>query len=211
MDRRDFLKASSLFIAAGMVLPKAAKSMLARNSEQDNFSLEVICNNSDLATRLLENLIKKGNFGIGNFNYSEYPVAGAVMGDLVFVRNNELINYTLQNDNISNELKEIRNKLSLPSILYNPVRMRLYKNSGESINKIIVTQKGKIISKLNASEQDNYTFYGKAGKFTLDVKNQTAKVKETSCRHKICQNMSAIKKQGDYIICIPNGLHIFAE
>ena len=213
MDRRDFLKASGLFLAAGAVIPKAAKSMFSSKHfvDADNFSLEVITGNSDLAVKLLEDFIKEGNLGTGGFNYSEYPVSDSVMGDLVFVRDNNLIDYTTLADDTSNELKEIRKKLSLPSMLSNPVRLRLYRNSGKEVKEIIVAQKGKIIKRIAPDNIMEYNFYGKSGRISLDVKNSTARVSETSCKHKICKQMSSIKKPGDYIICIPNELQIFAE
>lgn len=213
MDRRDFLKASSLFLAAGAVLPSAVKSMVSSKykSGADNFSLEVITGNPGLASKLIEDFIKDGNLGRGGFNYSEYPVSDSVMGDLIFVRDNNLVDYTSMTDETSIELREIRKKLSLPSIISNPVRLRLFKNSGIGVKEIIVAQKGKIISRLNPEENDNYNFNGKSGGLTLKVNNSTAKITESGCKHKICRQMSTIKKPGDYIICIPNELQIFAE
>lgn len=214
MDRRDFLKASSIFIAAGAILPGVAKSMISSvrlPGDAENFSLEVITGNTDLAVKLLEDFIKAGNLGSGNFNYSEYPVSDYVMGDLVYVRDNNLIDYTKLTDDVSGELREIRKKLSLPSIVSNPVRLRLYRNTGKEVKRIMVAQKGKIISRIGSDESNLYTFQGNSGKLVLDVKNGTAKIKEVSCKHQICKQMNSIKKPGDYITCIPNELQIFAE
>ena len=210
MERRDFIKASGIFLAAGAILPGVAKSMLLNNNTE-NFSLEVITGNSDYAIKLLESFIKEGNFGKGSFNYSEYPVSNNIMGDLVFIKDNVLIDYTKSTDDISFKLKEIRKKLDLPSIVSNPVRIRLYRNTGSEVSKIIVAQNGKIISSLDSADSNIHTFYGKSGKLILDVNNGTAKVKDVECKHKICKQMSSIKKPGDYITCIPNGLQIFAE
>lgn len=213
MDRRNFLKASGLFVTAGMLIPKLAKSMFTFPyiGEVDNFSLEVITGNSDYAVKLLEEFIKEGSFGKGSFNYSEYAVSNNIMGDLVFIKDNELIDYTKADDDISLKLNEIRKKLDLPSIVSNPVRIRLYRNTGSEVSKIMVAQNGKIISRLDSSDSNIHTFYGKSGKLILDVNNGTARVKEVECKHKICKQMSQIKKPGDYITCIPNGLQIFAE
>ncbi|MCX6166335.1 MAG: NusG domain II-containing protein [Ignavibacteriae bacterium] len=213
MDRRDFLKASSLFMAAGILIPKVAKSMLAFpfGSDVDNFSLEVITGNSDYAIKLLEEFIKEGNFGKGSFNYSEYAISNNIMGDLVFIKDNVLTDYTKETDDISLRLKEIRKKLDLPSIISNPVRIRLYRNTGSEVRKIMVAQNGKIISRLDPADSNIHTFYGKSGKLILDVNSGKARVKDVECKHKICKQMSSIKKPGDYITCIPNGLQIFAE
>ncbi len=211
MERREFLKASGLFLAAGMILPKVAKSMLNSPFGTENFSLEVITDNPEYAIRLLEDFIKDGNVGNGNFNYSEFPMLNDTMGDLVFIKDNELIDYTKSDDDLSFSLREIRSKLNLPSTISNPVRVRLFRNLGKEVKKIFIVQNGKIISKLNLGESNIHTFYGKSGKLILDVNNGGAKVKDVECKHKICKQMSSIKKQGDYITCIPNGLHIFAE
>lgn len=213
MDRRDFLKGTGLFLAAGILLPKAVKSMsgLPFGNETESFSLEVITGNSDYAVKLLESFIKEGNLGSGNFSYSEFPIANNVMGDLVFIKENELVDYTKSGDDMSLKLMEIRKKLNLPSIVSNPVRIRLYRNSGNDVKKIMVAQNGKIISSINSDNSNEHTFYGKSGKLILDVNYGTAKVKDVECKHKICKQMSSISKPGDYITCIPNGLQIFAE
>ena len=212
MDRRDFLKASGLFVAAGMVLPKAAKSMFKSNTAgSDNFSLEVITGNVNLAVNLLEEFAKDGAPGGGSFSYSEYPISGSVMGDLIYVQGNSLIDYTRSFDDIGLKLREIRNKLSLPMVLSNPTRVRLYRNEGTDVKNILVVQKGKIISKLNPDNSGIYIFNGKSGKMVIDVKSNSVKVKDVECKHQICKQMNSIRKPGDYITCIPNELHIFAE
>jgi len=216
MKRRDFLKFSSIFAAAGMVLPSAAKSMFSKtakllNVNSDSFSLEVITDRSDYATGLLEQFAKEGGF-TGNLSYSEFPVAGSVMGDLVFVRNNTLLDYTKSADEFALKLREMRKKLNLPSMIENPVRLRLFRNSGSTAKDIIVAQKGRIIARIDPDENNRfYSYRGNAGKFILNVSNGTAKVSESECRHKICKQMSSINKQGDYIACIPNEIQIFAE
>lgn len=213
MDRRNFIKASGLFVTAGILIPKIAKSMftLPFRSEVDSFSLEVITGKPDYAAGLLEDFIKEGNFGKGNFKYSEFPVSNNIMGDLIYVRENELIDYTKETDDISLKLNEIRKKLDLPTIISSPVRIRLYRNTGSEVRNIIVAQNGKIISRLDSTNSNLHTFYGKSGKLILDVNNGTVRVKDAECKHKICKQMSSIKKPGDYITCIPNGLQIFTE
>jgi len=212
MDRRDFLKASGLFMAAGMVLPGIAKSMISgKTGMSENFSLEVITGNADLAVKLLEEFAKDGMLGTESIKYSEYPVSGNVMGDLIFVKGNNLVDYTRSFDDTGIKLREIRNKLSLPMVLNNPVRIRLYRNEGTEVKKIIVAQKGNIISKLNPGNSGLYTFEGKSGSLVIDVSDKSVKIKETQCKHKICQQMNSIRKPGDYITCIPNEMHIFAE
>lgn len=212
MERREFLKTSGLIAAAGMLLPGIAKSMLSGTLRKaEDFSLEVITDNPSYAVKLLEEFIKEGSLGKGSFKYSEYPVLNNTMGDLVYINGNELIDYTKSGDDVSIKLREIRNKLNLPGNISNPVRIRLYRNSSTETGNIVVVQNGKIISNLDSTKSGIHTFHGKSGKLSLEVNDNSARVKDTECKHKICKQMSSIKKPGDYITCIPNGLHIFAE
>ncbi len=113
-----------------------------------SFSLEVITSNPDYAASLLEDFAKSGNLGSGEMKYSEYPVVGDVMGDLVFVNDNKLIDYITASDEVSVKLREIRKQLRLPSVIENPVRIRLYKNANKDVNSLFVVQKGNIIKKI---------------------------------------------------------------
>ncbi|MDD5362033.1 MAG: NusG domain II-containing protein [Ignavibacteria bacterium] len=213
MDRRDFLKTSSMFIAAGMVLPSAVKSMLSKPAAKsaDSFSLEVITDNPDKASSLIQQFAKNGFQGYNDLKYSEFPVSGSVMGDLVYVQNGQLCDYTKSYDDESLLLKEIRSKLSLPSVLSNPVRIRLYRNNGSDLRKVFVARKGQIIQTLDPFTADSVTLHGKSGKLILNVNNGIINVSDSDCKHKICKQMSSIRKNGDYITCIPNELQIFAE
>jgi len=212
MKRRDFLKATSLAIALGAVNPlKVFSSVAGKMKSDSSFSLEVITSNPDYAASLLEDFAKSGNLGIGEMKYSEYPVVGDVMGDLVFVNDNKLIDYITASDEVSVKLREIRKQLRLPSVIENPVRIRLYKNANTDVNNLFVVQKGNIIKKINPEISDIYNFYGKSGKLVLNVSKGNAYVLESECRHQICKRTGSIKNSGDYITCIPNQLHIFAE
>ncbi|MCE1164263.1 MAG: NusG domain II-containing protein [Bacteroidetes bacterium] len=213
MNRRDFLKLSSIFVAAGVAAPAVLKSMTKKTLEvgTGSFSLEVITDNPEMAAALIEQFAKKGYSGYSGLKYSEYPVSGDVTGDLILVRNGQLVNYTVSGDEESMMLKEIRSKLSLPSMLSNPVRIRLYRDNGGSVSKLFVARQGKIIKTINPYSEDSVTLYGKTGGLVLGVSGGAAAVSKATCRHEICKRMGSINKTGDYITCIPNELHIFAE
>jgi len=212
MKRRDFLKASTLALAVGAINPLTALSSVAGKLKNDSsFSLEVITSNPDRAVSLLQEFTKSGILNSRKIKYSEYPVSGKLMGDLVFVNDNNLVDYTNSSDELSVKLREIRNQLKLPSILENPVRLRLYKNGNDDVKNIFIVQKGNIIKKINLDIHDSYRFYGKSGKMVLNVSNRNAYVIESECKHQICKNTGSIKNSGDYITCIPNQIHIFAE
>jgi hypothetical protein len=213
MKRRSFLKLSGLVMAAGALTSFSKVNAFSKlvKGTTENFSLEAIVKNPDYAAKLLEEFAKSGNLYNGLIKYSEYPIIGEVTGDLVFVSDNRLIDYTKSYDDISVQLREIRSKLSLPANLKNPVRIRLYKNNNDNISKLFVTQKGNIISNINPSIDDSYTYHGKSGKVVIKVNGGITSVTESECKHQICKKMNSIKNAGDYITCIPNELHIFAE
>lgn len=213
MNRRNFLKLTGLVTAAGALTTFNSVSAFSKvlKNAGDNFSIEAIVKDSDYASSLLEEFVKSGNLFSGIIKYSEYPITGEVLGDLVFIKNNNLIDYTKSYDDISIQLQQIRRKLALPSKLDNPVRIRMYRNNGETAKKIFVAQKGEIISNINPDINGSYTYRGKSGKIILSVNNGITSVTGAECKHRICKKMNGIKKAGDYITCIPNELHIFAE
>ena len=212
MKRRDFLKASTIAIAASALTPfKSFGSVLRKMNDKKSFSLEVITSNPDYAVSLLQEFAKSGKLDNGEIKYSEYPVSGQVMGDLVFVDNNNLVNYPNLSDDLSLNLIEIRRKLELPKMIDKPVRIKLYRNNETNPNKIIVTYKGEIIQKFNPLIDDSYSLNGSKGKLILKVSKGNAYVTEVDCKHQICKNTGSIKNSSDYITCIPNELHIFAE
>lgn len=213
MKRRNFLKLSGLVLATGALTSFKSVNAFSKVFKNDfeNFSLEAIVKDSDYAMRLLEEFARSGKLYNGLIKYSEYPVIGEVIGDLIFVKNNKLIDYTKSNDDTSTALQEIRNKLNLPSKLQNPVRIRLYRCEDSEAKKLYVVQRGNIISYINPAIDSTYTFRGKSGKLVLNVNDGKTNVIEAECKHQICKKMNSIKKAGEYITCIPNELHIFAE
>ncbi|MBS1493654.1 MAG: NusG domain II-containing protein [Bacteroidetes bacterium] len=214
MNRRSFLIASSMAVAAGTILPSALKALTKTgitSSTEENFSLEVITDNPDKASAMLEKFAKEGNFQTTNLKYAEYSVSGNAVGDIVLVKNGRLIDFTNSNDNLSQGLKEIRSTLKLPSLISNPVRVRLFTKSDNNASKIFVMQKGQIIKQIDPLSYGNYSFTGKAGITKINISESGVKIMDSDCRHKICSKMKAITKAGDFLTCIPNELHIFAE
>ncbi len=213
MNRRNFLLASTMAVAAGTILPSALKAIGKNNLpvSEENFSLEVITGNPDKASAMLEAFAKQGNFGMGNLKYAEYSIAGNAVGDIVFVRNGRLIDFTKSSDSLYEGLKDIRKTLSLPSLIENPVRLRLFTKSESEAKKVFVMQKGEIVKQIDMSMYGNYSFMGKAGVTKVNVSESGVRITDSDCKYKICSKMKAITKAGDFLTCIPNELHIFAE
>jgi len=58
---------------------------------------------------------------------------------------------------------------------------------------------------------DSYTYHGKSGKVVIKVTSGVTSITESDVSTWFVKKMNSIKKAGDYITCIPNELHIFAE
>jgi len=211
MDRRNFLKTSSKLVAAGALLPSAVKAVFSKSGTEESFSLEVITDNADKASAMLEALAKNGNLGTTDLKFTEYPIAGDVVGDIVFVKNGRLFDFTNSSDAISLGLKEVRKSLNLPALISNPVRVRLYRKTYQDMSKVFVMRKGEIIKQVDFNSYGAFSLNGKSGLTKIDVSVSGIRVLDSECRHKICRQMKTISKSGDFITCIPNEIHIFAE
>ena len=211
MNRRDFLKVSGVAIAAGTVLPSIVKAGLLTSVTEDNFSLEVITDQPEKASALLERFAKNGSLGTGNLSYAEYPIAESVVGDIVFVKNGKLFDLINSSSDLANGLKDIRKELKLPSLISNPVRVRMFRKSEGKAKEIFVMRKGEIIGKFDPNSFGTFDVTGRSGNTKISFSENGVRVLDSECKHKICAKMRAITKSGDFITCIPNQLHIFAE
>jgi len=213
MERRSFLKASALIAALGAMTPLKSVNAFAGKIMDDGqaFSLEAIVSDADYAEKLIEQFAKENLSTFKTLKYSEIPIQGSTSGDLVFVKNNSLINFTNANDDASLELSEIRKKLLLPRVIENPVRIRLYTENNSIAKNFVVVQNGKIAAKINSESSSSYNFYGKTGKIVLNISEGKAQITESGCAHGVCMKRGSINKSGEYIACIPNQFQVFAE
>lgn len=211
MNRRDFIKASSMIVAGGSLIPASLKSASGKSDFEENFSLEVITDKADKASLLLESFAKYGNLGNSGIKFAEYPVGGDVIGDLVLVKSGRLFDFINSTDEMSAGLKEIRSSLGLPSLISNPVRLRLFRNEGQNAGKIFIMRNGLIIKHLDPQSYGNFKIEGKSGMTIISVQKTGVSISDSECKYKICKQMKPIRRSGEYITCIPNELHIFAE
>jgi hypothetical protein len=214
MDRRNFLKTSTFILASASIAPALlnSKKLFATQKEKVNFSFNIVTNNEDRAITLGEQLIKEVYPDAGKIMFREYSIAGTHTGDIVYVKNNRLINYKSDVNNVSSELREIAKELELPRKIENPACIRFYTEHDDEAKRFLVFHKDILIQKIEPSiSRKTYAVQGSKGKLVIETSNNKAKVIDSSCTHKTCMSMKSIGRSSEYIVCIPNEVQIIGE
>ena len=213
MNRRDFLKYSSLMIpataAVGMVNP-FTKNVFAAVKKNETFSLSVITDQPSRTIHTIEQAIKKSEFGSSSLQFTEYRLSGRHIGDIALVKSRRLINYHKGSDDFSLLLDESARSLSLPRTLDNPMLLRFSSQPENSVPGSVNIFRGEtLIKQLSLNNDiDNYKIDGLKGNVNIRIKDKSVKVIEASCKHKTCMNMSAISRAGENLVCVPNQINI---
>jgi hypothetical protein len=213
MNRRNFIKTSSLLLAIPVVLPVTGKlnKFLSSKVNAKSFSLNVITSNADEALPELQEFISSLGLEKGIIKYSENKLSGIYKSDLTYVENNRLINYKTNKTDLTSKLSSLQKKLNLSSEINDPVLIKMYNFNFVKAKELYVYNGEKLQQKITLTDDErHYTIKGPYGELTLEVKNFKAKVLESSCTHKTCMKMDAISYSGDSLICIPNRMNITA-
>lgn len=213
MDRRNFLKQCAL-IASGFSVSKGValwpNSLFAKQIYLENFSLALITNKHDKAILKVEGLIKNLNLKNKNIKFSEYSMAGNHVGDIVLIRDNNLINFRAAHDDLSQHVLDISRELDLPQSLQNPVFMKFDTESNSlTPNFINVFHKNVLIDQFDINvDRDSHPIKGSKGLVIISIKNKSVRIISSSCKHKTCVKMRSINKPGQNLVCIPNEIRI---
>jgi len=216
MNRRNFLKTGSILISAAAISKLygfGSNKLLSNETRIQDFSIELITDDSDKAALLIENLIKDTGIGKGIIKYSEYDLAGIQNGDIVFFNSGKLVNYKDNDDIISRKLREISSQLGLPKIISNAQKIKFYtQTENHKADKFLVIHNNTIIKEIQPSvSEKSYLINGSVGNLSIIVNNNKLRVTESSCKHKTCVNSKSISRAGEYIVCIPNEIVIMAD
>lgn len=214
MDRRNFIKQSAFLMASASLALSLLKTkkLFASPVKNENFSFDIVTDDEDRAIQLGEGLIKRTYPDAGKILFREYKIEGVHTGDIVYMKNNRLINYKSDARDVSSGLREIAKELALPKKMENPVCLRFYSESDGSAGKFLVFHKDIMIRKIEPSESSKtYTVQGSKGDLVIETSNDKAKVIESSCAHKTCMSMKSIGRSSEYIVCIPNEIQIIGE
>jgi len=217
MNRRDFFKKSSMSLSAAALAGITAGSFRDLYSKQEknskSFSFEIITGRPDEAIKLSEDFFKKYSYNEQVINFSEYPATGNISGDIVFIKNGQLINYKEGKDQLNMDIRLIAGALSLPRVLSNPSRLRFYVyEDSYPAEKFLVFHKNLLIRSISSKDKNSIlTIEGTKGNLLLNIENKKARVISSSCTHKTCINSGSIAFPGESIVCIPNELMILCE
>ncbi|MFQ5824686.1 MAG: NusG domain II-containing protein [bacterium] len=213
MDRRNFIKQCTL-IVSGFTVSKGVtllpNSLFAKDIALSNFSLNLITNNPDKAVLKVEDLIKNSNLKHKNVKFMDYTISGNHIGDIVLIRDNNLIDFRVANDELSKNVLEISKELGFPKNLENPVFMKFFTENPLLTPKYIKVFHENILIKQFEMDADidSYAIKGSKGYVTISIKNKNVNVISSSCKHKTCIKMGSINKPGQNLVCIPNQIRV---
>jgi hypothetical protein len=215
MNRREFLKKSSLFlsgavIAGSGILNKKAFADIAGNTV---FSLDVATDKPELAIQKIDPLIRSFFLNNHRIDFMQYELSGNHTGDIAFVKSGQLIDFYRADDWFSNRLRETAKALSLPRSLENPTLLRFFSGSGGAAAKNVNIFSGNVLVR-QLSIKNNTSAHrvtGENGHIDVAVTDGAVKIVSASCKHKTCMELGAISRPGQSLVCIPNRLRVVVE
>ena len=213
MNRRDFLKYSSLILPATTVMGVIntfTNKVFAGTRNNNSFSISVITSKPSGTIHLIEQAIKNSEFGKSALQFSEYKLNGRFVGDIAFTKSQQLIDFHKKTDEFSSLLNDTANSLSLPGIFDDPVMLRFSSEQNRlEAGNINVFRGETLVRQISLDKNlDHFRVEGLKGHVDFSIKNKSVKITAATCRHKTCMNMQPISKPGENLICIPNQINI---
>ncbi len=215
MNRREFLKRSTLLLSGSMIAGSGAlhKRVFANSAGAAAFSIDVVTDNPELAIRKIDRMIKASSLKNQRIDFTQYSLSGNHVGDIAFVRLEQLVDFYRLDDPFSNKLKETAKALSLPKSLENPTLVRFFSGSGSGAARYVNIFSGNVMLH-QLSLKDNtgaFRAEGEKGHIDVAVKDGAVKIVSASCRHKTCMELGAISHAGQSLVCIPSRLRVVIE
>jgi len=206
MKRRDFLR-NGLLIAGAVSIPGLAKPFISKDLVTGT-SLTIITDDVDKAASLGQSFFSKMNIK-SNLKYEDYDLIGNHTGDLVFVKNGVLFDFKNSDTADARLLKEIANKLHLPSNLKYPklVKFIAVGNAENSDKTIKIFSNNSLVKEIKfKKELVNFSVEGVQGSSEFQISQNGIKAISAPCGHKTCLKLGNISIVGDSLVCIPNKL-----
>jgi len=215
MNRREFLKTSSLFLSGTLIAGSGIfnKKAFAEIASNTAFSLDVVTDKPELAIQKIDRLLKSSFLRNHRIDFAQYQLSGNYTGDIAFVKSRQLIDFYNADDGLSDQLRETAKALSLPRSLKDPTLLRFFSGSpGAKAETVDIFRGDILIDQL--SIKDNISAYravGEKGHIDVAVKDGSAKIVSASCKHKTCMELGAISHPGQSLVCIPNRLRVVID
>lgn len=216
MDRRSFLKHSSLLVS-GLAVVSPAPSLLfgrpARIKAADDFSLSLITGNPDRAVGAIEDFLRRTELLRETISFSEHPVPGRHVSDIVVQYRNQLVDFHKQKDELAQKIKALSERLELRREVDNPVLLRFYMPQVTARPGIVnILRSNVLVEELPLNEdRAAYEVAGKRGGVTLVIRNRSVRIAGASCKHKTCVKLGSINLPGQSLVCIPNEIRVTIE
>ena len=215
MNRREFFKKGSLYLSGALIAGSGIlkNRAFAAPERNINFSLDVVTSQPGLAIRKIDELIKQSGLKNHRINFTEYQLPGSHIGDIAFVRSQQLINFYKLDDPFSLSLKETAKSLALPQSLENPVLLRFYSDMAGGIPQRVNIFRGNLLMHQLPIAENTRSFRAKSNHGHIDISVTDGKVKiiSASCQHKTCMELGTINRPGQSLVCIPNRLRVDIE
>lgn len=211
MNRRKFLMNSSLMLSSIAISNKALSLSKTESSLSDNnLSISMITKEVDGSLLQLENLIRNSQYSNQDIFFSEYQLLGYHIGDILYIKNNQLVDFRKSNDGLANSLQKISKEQNLPQKLKNPVLLRLHTiQEFAKPQSVSIQSNNSLVDQISIQDTvQSYRVEGKKGHVIFSLKNNRVRVTSTTCKHKTCIKMGSINKPGQKIVCIPNQIMI---
>ncbi|MDA3844433.1 MAG: NusG domain II-containing protein [Candidatus Kapabacteria bacterium] len=212
MNRRNFLRLSG-FAAVGTavsVFSSVNLSALGTSYTGSGFSLEILTDNSASAIEYISSFI--GQISKSVVEFEEHQMYGNHIGDIVYLNNNQLIDYRQDKGTFSAKLRQLSSVLNLPSSVKDPKLLVFRTKNNTYARYLNIHSDNILINRLDISENHKEIIIPSSkGELFVSVENRQARVVSTSCKHKTCQNSHPISQTGQHIVCIPNQVRLTLE
>lgn len=210
MNRRHFLQQFST-LATGIAASGGALLTPRRlTAEGAPFTLAVLTNQPEIAVRGIEDLLRASHRTAAPIRFEQHRCAGWHMADLVYVQQNNLVDFRRNGDPFSQHLSALCSTLRLPQKLHNPHMLTFTTMpAGNEPGQASVFQDNVLVERLSLDDdQDHLDIDGDHGRLVLAIRDRTIRVIEASCKHKTCVKLGAARRAGQNLVCIPGRLRI---
>jgi hypothetical protein len=212
MNRRSFLRSLSL-AGLGLAAIPELQLLAEQGVESEDFSLKIITDDVARALAMLEAPLARSLAANKNLRYSEVPLVGPHLADVVLFKNRRKLDYRNSADELAQSVCEVAKLLGLPKKVENPVLMKFYTEDRRLTSKTIsIFGNNVLITRLSLTEsQDTPQIESAEGRLSLVIRNKSADTATATCRHKTCMSTGPVNSPGKNLEGHPSRIRIAME